>query len=78
MSAASLNFIEVVFRFIIVVKMICLSMGETALRIELNELEKYQSWFSGREKSLISNLIRNCWYFDAVPKSFAGFRPDFA
>ena len=53
-------------------------MCETALKFELYELEKVSVRVFGREKSPISNLMKNCWSFDAVPKSFAGFNLGFA
>ena len=28
--------------------------------------------------TVFNKLIKNCWSFDAVPKSFAGFELDFA
>ena len=54
------------------------SIGYTALKKELNGLKKYQPWFADRKKSAIPNLMENCWSFDDLPKSFAGFYLDFA
>ena len=54
------------------------SRGETALENELDELKKVSvRRFQALENSL-SQPMKTCWSFDAVPKSFAVFGLDFA
>ena len=50
LSAASLYFIVAWFRLMIMVEVIWFSMGETALKIELNELEKLSVVVFGQGK----------------------------
>ena len=60
------------------VKLNWFSLGETALVFMYTYSEKYQPRFLEGDKSSLSNLMKNCWSFDAVPKSFAGFNLGFA
>ena len=60
------------------VKLNWFSLGETALVFKYTYSEKYQPRFLEGDKSSLSNLMKNCWSFDAVPKSFAGFNLGFA
>ena len=66
------------FRFMMGVKLNWFSLGETALVFMYTYSEKYQPRFLEGDKSSLSNLMKNCWSFDAVPKSFAVFGLDFA
>lgn len=62
----------------VVVKSNWLSRGETALEMSWINSKKYQSDVLKHQKTVFPNLMKNCWSFDAVRKSFAGFDLDFA
>ena len=53
-------------------------MGEIALKNELNELPKVSVVVFSKEKPPDFSLMKICWSFDAVAKSFANFELDFA
>ena len=73
-----INFIKKEIRFMIRVKLYWLLLGKINLKFELNELPKVSVVVFGKEKPPDFSLMKNCWYYDAVPKSFAGFGLDFA
>ena len=60
------------------VKLYWLLLGKINLKFELNELPKVSVVVFGKEKPPDFSLMKICWSFDAVPKSFAVFGLDFA
>ena len=72
-----INFIKKDFRFMIRVKLYWLLLGKINLKFELNELPKVSVVVFGKEKPPDFSLMKICWSFDAVPKSFAAFELDF-
>ena len=77
LSAASLYFIVAWFRLMIMVEVIWFSMGETALKIELNELEKLSVRRFQTAENRLSKHNENLLVFWCCSKILCRYRPRF-